>query len=206
MIVDDKIVICGSANINDRSMNGERDSEIAAVIKDYKNVPIKMNGLPFMAKKFAHDLRVELMAEHIGMDLSIAKTELSDPISSVVYVDLWQKTANHNKTCFETIIQVTQTAIQESVKYITKEKTTTTKKRSESVDSRYANKEESIEESEKRSRKEHRLTIPCGKLPTPTAMNALKDVRGHLVPYPLTKEFSVSHTVEHRFVPEEVFL
>lgn len=29
MIVDDKIVIMGSANINDRSMKGSRDSEIA---------------------------------------------------------------------------------------------------------------------------------------------------------------------------------
>lgn len=29
MIVDDMFVICGSANINDRSMLGKRDSEIA---------------------------------------------------------------------------------------------------------------------------------------------------------------------------------
>lgn len=32
MIVDDRRVICGSANINDRSMNGDHDSEIALVI------------------------------------------------------------------------------------------------------------------------------------------------------------------------------
>lgn len=31
MIVDDKYVICGSANINDRSMLGNRDSELAIV-------------------------------------------------------------------------------------------------------------------------------------------------------------------------------
>ncbi len=29
MIVDDKVVILGSANINDRSMLGTRDSELA---------------------------------------------------------------------------------------------------------------------------------------------------------------------------------
>lgn len=29
MIIDDRKVIIGSANINDRSMNGNRDSEIA---------------------------------------------------------------------------------------------------------------------------------------------------------------------------------
>ena len=34
MIIDDKIVLCGSANINDRSMMGSRDSEIAVVIED----------------------------------------------------------------------------------------------------------------------------------------------------------------------------
>lgn len=33
MIVDDRIVICGSANINDRSLLGKRDSEIAVIIQ-----------------------------------------------------------------------------------------------------------------------------------------------------------------------------
>lgn len=33
MIVDDKIVICGSANINDRSLIGKRDSEIAVIME-----------------------------------------------------------------------------------------------------------------------------------------------------------------------------
>lgn len=34
MIVDDRLAIIGSANINERSMRGDRDSEIAAVIRD----------------------------------------------------------------------------------------------------------------------------------------------------------------------------
>lgn len=33
MIIDDKTVICGSANINDRSLIGKRDSEIASLIE-----------------------------------------------------------------------------------------------------------------------------------------------------------------------------
>lgn len=33
MIVDDRIVICGSANINDRSLLGKRDSEVAVIIQ-----------------------------------------------------------------------------------------------------------------------------------------------------------------------------
>jgi phospholipase D1/2 len=32
MIVDDRRVICGSANLNDRSQNGDHDSEIAILM------------------------------------------------------------------------------------------------------------------------------------------------------------------------------
>ena len=32
MIIDDMKLIIGSANINDRSLNGDRDSEIAIII------------------------------------------------------------------------------------------------------------------------------------------------------------------------------
>lgn len=39
MIVDDKKLIIGSANINDRSLNGERDSEIGICIEDQDLVP-----------------------------------------------------------------------------------------------------------------------------------------------------------------------
>lgn len=33
MIIDDNLVICGSANINDRSMLGKRDSEVAVILQ-----------------------------------------------------------------------------------------------------------------------------------------------------------------------------
>ena len=32
MIVDDEIALIGSANINDRSLNGNRDSELAIIV------------------------------------------------------------------------------------------------------------------------------------------------------------------------------
>ena len=47
MIVDDNVVIMGSANINDRSMLGCRDSEIAIIVQDQKKVKSKMNKKPF---------------------------------------------------------------------------------------------------------------------------------------------------------------
>ena len=38
MIIDDQIALIGSANINDRSLKGSRDSELAVVIEDEKAV------------------------------------------------------------------------------------------------------------------------------------------------------------------------
>ena len=60
MIVDDKWVICGSANLNDRSMLGSRDSEVAAVIKDQEFFEEKLNGQRVMVGKYANSLRKKI--------------------------------------------------------------------------------------------------------------------------------------------------
>lgn len=44
MIVDDEYVILGSANINDRSMKGNRDSEICIVTRDTNRLMTLING------------------------------------------------------------------------------------------------------------------------------------------------------------------
>jgi phospholipase D1/2 len=75
----DKIVICGSANLNDRSQQGDRDSEVAVVIEDPAMRPSKMNGMPvyslsiapadslkYQVSHFAASLRRRLMREHLG--------------------------------------------------------------------------------------------------------------------------------------------
>ncbi|KAG0259752.1 hypothetical protein BG011_002401 [Mortierella polycephala] len=67
MIVDDRIVIIGSANINDRSQVGYRDSEIAIVVEDQQTVPSRMDGVPYQAGKMAHKLRTDLFREHLGL-------------------------------------------------------------------------------------------------------------------------------------------
>ncbi|EFC48698.1 predicted protein, partial [Naegleria gruberi] len=69
MIVDDYITIIGSANINDRSMLGTRDSEIAVVIQDHPTSVIhtKMNGRHYKSGKFAHSLRIRCWREHLGL-------------------------------------------------------------------------------------------------------------------------------------------
>jgi len=69
MIVDDKFCIIGSANINDRSMQGARDSEIAIVVEDQKKKKVYMNGLPYMCGKFNTLLRMALFQEHFGLNM-----------------------------------------------------------------------------------------------------------------------------------------
>ena len=69
MIVDDRIAIIGSANINERSMLGSRDSECAAVVRDTDMVWSTMNGEPYLVGRFPHTLRMRLMREHLGIDV-----------------------------------------------------------------------------------------------------------------------------------------
>ncbi|KAG9018728.1 hypothetical protein FRB90_010196 [Tulasnella sp. 427] len=67
MIVDDRRVIMGSANINDRSQKGNGDSEIALVVEDTDMIETTMEGKPYMAARFAATLRRKLFREHLGL-------------------------------------------------------------------------------------------------------------------------------------------
>ena len=69
MVVDDRIAIIGSANINERSMLGSRDSECAAVVRDTDMLWSTMNGEPYLVGRFPHTLRMRLMREHLGVDV-----------------------------------------------------------------------------------------------------------------------------------------
>ncbi|CCH45548.1 hypothetical protein BN7_5130 [Wickerhamomyces ciferrii] len=73
MVVDDRVAIIGSANINERSQRGNRDSEIAACVRDTETVNTTMNGKPYKAGRFAHTLRMRLMREHLGIDVDIVE-------------------------------------------------------------------------------------------------------------------------------------
>ncbi len=67
LIVDDLYTIIGSANLNDRSMLGDRDSEIAIITEDEEFYSTKMNGNRYKAGKFAFSLRMRLWREHLGL-------------------------------------------------------------------------------------------------------------------------------------------
>ena len=83
LIVDDEKVLIGSANINDRSMKGNRDSEFAVIMEENKNNESIMDGNKFMASNYALTLRKHLMAEHLGLNDN--DEILNDPLSD----NLW---------------------------------------------------------------------------------------------------------------------
>lgn len=75
LIVDDAVAIIGSANINDRSLTGNGDSEIAAVIVDTEGVELRDLGSPTLkvqTRKFARDLRKQLWRKHFGFMMESA--------------------------------------------------------------------------------------------------------------------------------------
>ena len=67
LIADDRVVICGSANLNDRSQLGTHDSEIAVVIEDPSPVESFMNGEPYVASRFAASMRRYIFRKHLGL-------------------------------------------------------------------------------------------------------------------------------------------
>lgn len=70
MIVDDAVAIIGSANTNDRSLTGNGDTEIAAVIVDTDDCRLEDLGSPTMpvrSRGFARALRRQLWAKHFGL-------------------------------------------------------------------------------------------------------------------------------------------
>lgn len=69
MVVDDRHAIIGSANINERSMLGNRDSEVAACVFDNDMIDSTMAERPYKVGRFPHTLRVRLMREHLGLDV-----------------------------------------------------------------------------------------------------------------------------------------
>lgn len=100
MIVDDRFVLIGSANINDRSLLGSRDSEMGVVLEDQEFVNSRMNGQPWRAGRFAHSLRLSLWSEHLGIDLSNLET-IRDPVGDETYQEVWMSTARSNTDIYQ---------------------------------------------------------------------------------------------------------
>lgn len=83
MIIDDRHVICGSSNLNDRSQLGIHDSELSIVMTDTKVLKSKMDGHDYEAGYHAATLRRYLWREHLGLlppqDLDASKDINAEP-------------------------------------------------------------------------------------------------------------------------------
>ncbi|CAD5217208.1 unnamed protein product [Bursaphelenchus xylophilus] len=122
LIVDDKYVIIGSANINDRSQLGMRDSEVCVLATDREFVPSRMNGKEYMAGKFASTLRKRLMKEHLGLlpeafhkaPIKPSVVDLDDPVHDSFYHDVWWKAVKGNTEIFEEVFRAFPTNLVSS--------------------------------------------------------------------------------------------
>lgn len=103
LIVDDNTVICGSANINDRSMIATRDSEIAVIIHDQDFEDGRMNDIPFTCGKFAGSLRKQLFSEHLGLLKTKEDINLTDIVKKSFYRDIWCARSNRNTEIYEDV-------------------------------------------------------------------------------------------------------
>lgn len=104
LIADDNTVIIGSANINDRSMLGKRDSEVAVIVEDSEKVPSVMDGQPYEAGPYALQLRLECFRTILGGHTDSC-IDLSDPISDRFYKEVWMTTAGRNATIYEKVFR-----------------------------------------------------------------------------------------------------
>ena len=67
MIVDDRVVFIGSANMNDRSLMGNRDSELMVMVGGGRPIETMMAGARWVASEFAYQLRIRLWGAHLGI-------------------------------------------------------------------------------------------------------------------------------------------
>ncbi|XP_010464093.1 PREDICTED: phospholipase D zeta 2-like [Camelina sativa] len=165
MIVDDRIAVIGSSNINDRSLLGSRDSEIGVVIEDKEFVESSMNGVKWMAGKFSYSLRCSLWSEHLGLHPGEMKI-IEDPIKEATYKDLWMATAKKNTDIYDQVFSCipnehirSRTALRENMSLIKDKLGHTT------IDLGIAPEK----------------LKPCGS----DSWERLKETRGHLVCFPL---------------------
>ncbi|KAJ0022679.1 hypothetical protein NQD34_014813 [Periophthalmus magnuspinnatus] len=93
LIADDNTVIIGSANINDRSMLGKRDSEVAVIVEDSEMMDSLMDGQPYKAGK---------MILGANNDPSI---DVSDPLSDTFYKEVWMSICARNATIYQKVFR-----------------------------------------------------------------------------------------------------
>ena len=88
-IFDDRVAILGSANINDRSLMGSRDSEVCLVVEDEEFYAI--DGM--RVGKRVSELRMKLWREHMDLPADLAYL---NPLDEAAYAQLVKSPAATN--------------------------------------------------------------------------------------------------------------
>ncbi|CAF3676974.1 unnamed protein product [Rotaria sp. Silwood1] len=94
MIIDDRMAICGSTNINDRSLVGNRDSELCVVINDLEEEDGRFNGQPICVGKFCSSWRIQFKNPN--------NIDITDPVSDEFY-SYFQDVAKQNTLIYEEV-------------------------------------------------------------------------------------------------------
>ncbi|KAK1948003.1 Phospholipase D zeta 2 [Phytophthora citrophthora] len=99
MIVDDRACIIGSANINERSMCGDRDSEIAVLVEDHEmEEEITLADGAYNVGKFAHSFRMKLFEEHFGVKPGTPMyNKYQDPVSKDAWFSMQEQAMNNHQ-------------------------------------------------------------------------------------------------------------
>ncbi|WPN32697.1 phospholipase D-like domain-containing protein [Pseudomonas sp. P5_109] len=111
LIADDRVAILGSANINDRSLCGTRDSELAVIVRDSDSTDAKLDGTHNQkVGKTINKLRKDLWKKHFGM----SQAKKNGPVAPFVVTEdflnqpaaesTWQKIqeqAKNNSEAYE---------------------------------------------------------------------------------------------------------
>lgn len=105
MIVDDKYVICGSANINDRSMLGKRDSEVAAVIKDEEFIEGVLDGSQVEVGKYANSLRKKIFSLNIGSYPKDSKKFDIEDCASDEFFEFFRSISRQNTETYDEVFK-----------------------------------------------------------------------------------------------------
>uniref|UniRef100_A0A674DZA2 Phospholipase n=1 Tax=Salmo trutta TaxID=8032 RepID=A0A674DZA2_SALTR len=104
LIADDRRYIIGSANINDRSMLGSRDSELAVLVEDEERIPSIMGGEEYQAGPLTLALRKECFRVLLGAD-SEPQIDIDDPISDQLFFVGWNTTAKLNAKIYDKVFR-----------------------------------------------------------------------------------------------------
>ncbi|XP_068600156.1 phospholipase D2 [Brachionichthys hirsutus] len=104
LIADDRCYLIGSANINDRSMLGTRDSEMAVFVEDEERVPSVMGGEDYQAGPLTLALRKECFSVLVGAS-SDPRIDVDDPVSDEFFFGAWNATARQNAIIYDKVFK-----------------------------------------------------------------------------------------------------